>query len=202
MGLEDMINRIEQEAQKEADEIIQKARSQAESIRVESLKKIGKEVSEKNSKLEKECSSRMNILISEGRRKSRQAILTAKEDLIWDAIANIRSRLSSLQGVDLSTFLEPLYTRAADSLGMDLKIYAVRKIDQDALKTRVSDIVLLSDKSRIPSDLIRYSNMDLLGGFIATSSDSSMMMNMTFSGILEKEEERIREKIARTLFGE
>jgi len=202
MGLEDMINRIEQEAQKEADEIIQKARSQAESIRVESLKKIGKEVSEKDSRLEKECSSRMNILISEGRRKSRQAILTAKEDLIWDAIANIRSRLSSLQGDDLLTFLEPLYARAADSLGTDLKIYAVRKIDQDALKTRVSDIVLLSDKSRIPSDLSRYSDMNLLGGFIATSSDSSRMMNMTFAGILEKEEERIRENIARTLFGE
>jgi vacuolar-type H+-ATPase subunit E/Vma4 len=153
-------------------------------------------------KLEKEMRTKMNILVSEGKRKSRQAILAAKEDMIWDAISNIRIRLSSLESSELSSYLLPLYDKASRFLGSDLKVYPVNEKDHEILKGKqgVNSPIGLTDD--LPEPVKRYKGIDLLGGFIATSSDYSRIMNMSFAGILEKEEDRIREIIAKTLFGE
>lgn len=202
MGLEDMTSRIEQEAQKEADAIIEEARREAEKIKKKASRETQKEILEKEGRLQKEANSRTNIILSEGRRKSRQAILTAKEDLIWDAMARIRERLSSMGQDELRTFLDPYFEKARGSLGEDLLIFPVRDIDARALKEKGNIKASLAQTDEVPEPLSHYASRDLLGGFLAASPDRRRMMNMTFQGILEKNEDSIRETIAKRLFGE
>lgn len=202
MGLEDMLKKIDEEARSEADAIMDKARKEAETTRGQKSSEVTAEIREMEEKLEKEISSIRNVHISDGRRRSRQVLLSAKEELILESLSEIRRRLSSMVGTELDLFLLPLYEKALSILGSDMKVYPIREADRSALVQKGEVELIIEGNEDLPSSISRFKGKDMLGGFIATTSDGSRVVNMSFLGILEKEEDRIREIIASTLFKE
>lgn len=202
MGLEDMLKKIDEEARSEADAIMDKARKEAETTRGQKSSEVTAEIREMEEKLEKEISSIRNVHISDGRRRSRQVLLSAKEELILESLSEIRRRLSSMVGTELDLFLLPLYEKALSILGSDMKVYPIREADRSALVQKGEVELIIEGNEDLPSSISRFKGKELLGGFIATTSDGSRVVNMSFLGILEKEEDRIREIIASTLFKE
>ena len=202
MAIEDMIKRIMDEAKADNQRIILDAKKEADRIKAESDQKFRKELIELEKKMEREIANTRNILISDGRRKARQALLLSKEELIWDAIYAIREKMKALSGDELRTYLDPMMERAMEVLGEDMAVFPVRNEDAEVLDPSTNIEGLVSEVNGPGAVLKRYQGTDLLGGFIATTRDGERIVDMSFHGLMERNEERIREVIARTLFGD
>jgi vacuolar-type H+-ATPase subunit E/Vma4 len=201
MGLDDIIDRIDEETQKEVDSILSRAREKAKEIREDNRREIEEELKERRKKLERELRTHRNVYISDGKRKSRQAILTAKEEVIWDALSRIRKSMGELEGDRLSAFIKYLREEAEGSLGEDMKLYPVRKKDADSLGSRENVNGIIEEGIEGEPPLSRFKGRKLIGGFVAVSSDNKKVLDMTFCGILSRDKERNREIIAKELFG-
>lgn len=202
MPLEDIIKRIEDEADKEAESILDRARKKADEIHEEAREEIRNEIAERRKKLDRDAKNLRNVYISDGKRKSRQAILSAKEELIWDVISGVRKHMQEMEGDELEGFLNPMFEKARRSLGNDMIVYPVRKRDMEILKGRQKMGTVLEEGGIDETAVRRFKGHDLLGGFIASSGDGRKVLDMTFCGVLNRDEENIREVIARTLFGD
>jgi V/A-type H+-transporting ATPase subunit E len=202
MGMDELVARINQEARTEIEGILEDANEVVSSFKSREEERIRKDMDERGKKLQKEILNTRNIHVSDGKRKARQAMLSAKEDLIWETISLIRKRFSEMDAEELSGFLIPMYEKAKGSLGENLKVYPVRRVDRDVLSGYQGILESMEDMGTIPAAISRFGSRDLIGGFVAVASDGRKVVNMSFLGLLEKEEERIRETIARTLFGE
>ncbi|MGA1848823.1 MAG: V-type ATP synthase subunit E [Thermoplasmatota archaeon] len=202
MAIEDMIKRIMAEARDENDRILGEAKGKADSIRSRAQKELYFELQELNKKLEREAANTRNIYISDGRRKARQALLSSKEELIWDAICAIRKRIKELDGEELERYLGPMMDRSKEMLGGDFQVFPIRDRDANILSKRIKVSELLDKVLDDEGPLSRFRGTDMLGGFVAISKDGDRIIDMTFHGLLERNEERIRETIARILFGD
>jgi vacuolar-type H+-ATPase subunit E/Vma4 len=151
-------------------------------------------------KLAKEKKALWNMYISDGRRRSRNVILGAKEELIWEAMSALRDRLRGLDGAELLKRLLPLLNAATRSLGQGMIVHPVRGKDARVLAGHGTMGTTIEGANELPPLLGRFHGRDLIGGFIAVSSDGARVMDMSFQGILEKNEESVRERISRTLF--
>lgn len=202
MGIEQIIKKIEEEAAREAEAILSEAKAEAGKIKSAARSEMDSDLSEMDRSMMREAENLRNIYISDGKRKSRQAILSAKEELIWDTISNVRSRMGEMDSEALSACLLPILSRASDTLGGDMIVYPVRERDARVLsgKARIGQVI--ENGSSGLSAVERYRGHDLIGGFIASSGAGERIIDMTFAGILSRDEERLREIIARTLFGE
>jgi len=202
MAIEDMIKRIMAEARDERERILGEARTRAESIRSRTRDELGYELKELRKKLERDEKNTRNIYISDGRRKARQALLSSKEELIWDTICAIRKRIKDLGGDELEQYLDPMIDRSMEVLGKDLLVYPVRDKDEKVISRRLKITGSLQGSIGEEGPLSRFKGTDMLGGFVAMSEDGNRIMDMTFHGLLERNEERIRETIAKVLFGD
>lgn len=200
MAIEDMIGRIIEEAKAESHKILSEAGSEAERITNESRTQVDDEMACMERNLEKEIGQTRNIYISDGKRKARQAILSSKEELIWDTLFAIRDRIKNLSMDELGAYLQPMLTRTLETIGNDAIIYAVRSKDKEALSRKVRVEGILEGPAIDSEPLSRFKDVDLLGGFIAIAKNGGMLVDMTFHGLLERNEDRIRETIAEDLF--
>jgi vacuolar-type H+-ATPase subunit E/Vma4 len=153
-------------------------------------------------KLEKEKKTLWNMHISEGKRRSRHSLLSSKEELILETISATRIKLSDMRGSELVSNLAILLEHAKSALGPDLRVYPIRTIDADIIRGKVPTGEVLKGARDLPQVLKRFEDKDHIGGFVAVSSDGKKVLDMTFHGLIEKNEERIREEISRTLFAE
>ncbi|MGA1793293.1 MAG: V-type ATP synthase subunit E, partial [Thermoplasmatota archaeon] len=171
MAIEDMIKRIMDEARSENHRILQEARKEADILKDASRKKVDTEISEMEHKLGKEIEQTRNIYISDGKRKARQALLSSKEELIWDAICSIRERIKELDGEELRSHLDSMISKAIEIIGSDARVFAVREKDSRILVKKIPVTGLVEDFVISSEILSKYRGTDLLGGFIATSPD-------------------------------
>ena len=201
MGLDEIIDRIEKEAQEEVDSILSEAKGKARKIREENRREIEDELKRRRKKLERDLRTHRNIYISDGKRKSRQAILSAKEEVIWDAMSEIRKRMGKMEGEQLRSLLVKLGERAEGSLGDDMKVYPVRKADAEVIGDRWNISGIIEDG--VQDDIMdRFGGRELIGGFVAVSGQGNKILDMTFCGILSRDREENREIIAKELFGD
>ncbi|MBN1391032.1 MAG: V-type ATP synthase subunit E [Candidatus Thermoplasmatota archaeon] len=200
MAIEDMIGRIIEEAEVEKQRILTEARSEAERIRVGSRKKVDAEISEMESRLTKEIEQTMNVSLSDGKRKAREALLSAKEELIWDAMSAVRERIKHLSDDELGSYLHLMLSRTLGMLGDDAVVYAVGDRDLKVLSNERTMVRVLEGHLMDREPFSRFKGKELLGGFIAADRKGSMVVDMTFQGLMDRNEERIRETIAEHLF--
>ncbi len=202
MGLPDIVKRIQEEANLESERYMTDARAQIAKMRKASRDELRSTMEEMGTKLAKEKKAIWNMYISEGRRRSRNVILGAKEELIWEAMSALRDRLRGLDGAELLKRLLPLLNAATRSLGQGMIVHPVREKDARVLAAHGTIGTTIERVDELHPYLGRFHGRDLLGGFIAVSSDGARVMDMSFQGILEKNEESVRERISRTLFDE
>ncbi|MCU0798379.1 MAG: V-type ATP synthase subunit E [Candidatus Thermoplasmatota archaeon] len=202
MSLPDIVKRIQEEANLESERYMTDARVQIAKMKEASTRELKATMDDMEIKLAKEKRALWNMYISEGRRRSRNVILSAKEELIWETMSALRNRLRGIEGEELARRLVPLLDAANKVLGRNMTIYPVRGMDASALTGRGTVGTTIVGASELPPLLRRFHGRDLIGGFISVSLDGARVMDMTFQGILEKNEESIREVISRTLFEE
>jgi vacuolar-type H+-ATPase subunit E/Vma4 len=107
-----------------------------------------------------------------------------------------------MEGEELERYLGPMMDRSVEVLGEDFTVHAIREEDMKVLSKRVKVTGLLENILDEEGPLSRFKGTDMLGGFVAMSKDGERIIDMTFHGFLERNEERIRETIARILFGD
>ncbi|MDG6224189.1 MAG: V-type ATP synthase subunit E [Candidatus Thermoplasmatota archaeon] len=203
MGVEDVVRRIEAEAEEEQKAIIDEAMARSVGIKEEELSRIENELKEIRRSFEREKASLVNVYLSEGRRKARQAVLAAKENVIWEAVSGIRKRFSDLDGSELEALLRKFSERSRKGLGPGISIYAVRRKDSEMLEKCGAEVAgIIEGDDPLPDGISRLRSRSLMGGFIAISKDGRRALDMTFGGTLERDKERVRSKISEILFRE
>ncbi len=202
MGLEEMVKRIEEEAKLESERMMVKASDESRKIRERSQKELQEELRDLRARCEKEKRTIWNMYISDGKRKARHSILCAKEDVIWDALGSIRTRLREMDIGELIRRLPPLILEVQRSLGPGARIFAVRAIDARALNGKAPLAGVLESGGPEVALVQRFKGKDLIGGFIAVSARGDRILDMSFSGMLDRNEERVRELVSRAIFGE
>lgn len=202
MGLPEIVKRIQDEANIESERYMTEAKDQIAKMKEVSDRELKDQMDEMGRKHEKDRKALWNMYISDGKRRSRHAILCAKEELIWEAMSAFRTRLRDMKGPELSLRLLPLVAEARSALGEEMTIFPVRSEDSAVLKGKAVIGLTIEGERDLPQALQRFQGKDLIGGFVAVSSDGSRVMDLTFQGILEKSEDKVREEIARVLFEE
>ncbi|MCK5773040.1 MAG: V-type ATP synthase subunit E [Thermoplasmata archaeon] len=202
MSIEGIIQKIEDEAGKESAAILKEASDGASAILSMAQKELSLSLEDLDRKLVREKGRMKNIHLSDGKRKARKAVLEMKESLIMDAFSSIRRRMGELNGDDLSSLLLRLMANARGEVGQEVTIYPVRQEDLDAVRGEVGIGPIVQDTKDLPWQITRMRSKDLIGGFIAISSDGNRVLDMSFNGLLERDEEGIREMISRMLFSD
>jgi vacuolar-type H+-ATPase subunit E/Vma4 len=201
MGLDRIIKGIEDEAEKEASSIVRSARDKAGSIISDARVQTEGEISELQKVMQRELRDARNIHISDAKRKARQALLCAKEELIWDTLCGVRKRMSEMEGDELGRIYDRLVVTTLGSMGEEAEVYAVRELDAKMLANRNVSVNGVIERTPDPPEKLRpYTSRDLIGGFIAFSQNGRMVLDLSFQGLIDRDMERIRERISEVLF--
>ncbi len=202
MSIEGIIQKIDDEAGKESAAILKEATDGASAILSVAQKELSLSLEDLDRKLVREKGRMKNIHLSDGKRKARKTVLEMKESLIMDTFSSIRRRMGELNGDDLSGLLLRLMANARAEVGQEVTIYPVRQEDLDAVRGEVGIGPVVQETEDMPWQITRMKSKDLIGGFIAISSDGKRILDMSFNGLLERDEERIREMISKMLFSD
>ncbi len=202
MGIKGIIRKIDDEAGKDSSAILKEATECASTILSEAQKELSLTLEGLNKKLVREKGKTKNIHLSEGKRKARQTVLEMKESLIMDAISGIRVGMGELNGDALSDLLLRMMANARAEVGQDVIVYPVRQEDLNVMRGQTGMGPVIQDTDDLPWQISRIKGKDLIGGFIAISSDGKRVLDMSFNGILDRDEDRIREIISKMLFSD
>lgn len=195
-GLEKILDKISQDARKEADNILDAAHTKASEIKAESDKKISRECEEIN----KKALAKVQAI----REKSkgtvdlayRQIILKAKQDLIRETIAASRERLESLSDADYQAFFKELLDNHVPNQDAVLELNerdmrripksVIEDFKQKALKKGAT--VTLSDEPA-----------GIKNGFILDYG--GIEENLSFDALIDQNIEYLEDETGRILFG-
>lgn len=113
-GIEAITEEILQDAQKEADKIIDSAREQAEEIRNAARTDAEKIRQKAASRTEHDLAVYSERLQSQKEMRRRQAVLSAKQKMIGEAIEKAYARLAEQNDADYFSMLEGILQREAE----------------------------------------------------------------------------------------
>ncbi|UCD56144.1 MAG: hypothetical protein JSV16_09900, partial [Candidatus Hydrogenedentota bacterium] len=108
MALDDIIRKIQEDAQAEADSLLSLARAEADAILAKARKQadeLCEELTEKGKKRAEEHASRVEILAGLEQRKD---VLKQKKRLIEEAFAGAEQRIRNLPSDEYLAFVKPL----------------------------------------------------------------------------------------------
>ena len=186
MAIEQLIQTIREEAEKEVKEIIDSAEKEAKKI-IEEAKKAGKKEAEKiKAQGEKEAKRTREKIIAAARRKARMEITNAKEEIIRLCIEEIRKRLQNLESKKYQKIVEGMIKDAMKEM-RDFYIVATREEDE-----KIAEKLGIEVRGKEKG----------IGGVIIKTKDGSKEMDLTFDFLLDRKGEEIRIMIAKKIFGE
>ena len=202
MGIEEIIRKVEEEAQDESRRIIGEAEKEAEGILEDAREEVRSELEQRRTRLEREIKEAENVILSEGRRKAKREVLKAKEELILKTVGELRKRIASVEGEVLERLLISLLEDVKTRMGEDMIVYPVREMDRGPLSKKMAVEGPLEGRKVLPAQLDLGRGRELLGGFFVISGDGKRAVDMTFDGILERDMEGIRSAVSDELFAE
>ncbi|MBW9224035.1 V-type ATP synthase subunit E [Methanothermococcus sp. SCGC AD-155-E23] len=203
MGVEEIVSKILEDANKEAEEIIKKAQMEAEKILEEAKKEAERRKSEILKKGEKEAEMIKNRIISEAKLEVRKKMLRKKEELIEMAIKKLREELMKLpERENYRDLLIKLIVDGAVAVGSEEVVVDLNKRDYEMLDIKTlweieKEIERLTNRSVI---VRRGSTVDIVGGAIVKDRSGSKICDNSLEAIFERNLEHIRAKIAQVLF--
>ncbi|MBP3479709.1 MAG: hypothetical protein J6K03_09580, partial [Oscillospiraceae bacterium] len=114
-GIERILQRIQSEAQMEIDEILKKAREEADAIQNRYQMQAENESAELNLKKQKAAEEQEERLISVAQMESRKIILATKQEMVEKAYALALEKLCSMPEEQRISVLADLLVRASSS---------------------------------------------------------------------------------------
>ena len=180
-NLDKLVAEILQQAQKEANRMLTKAKTENSEFSEKENKKIQKEVDAINDKAQEEAQALKERMISNANLKSRDMILQAKEELADDILEKVLERLKNIDTKKYLKFVENILKNLNLSKNAEV---IVSKDMRLALGDKILDY--------------RISDQTVESG--CSIKDGNLIYNNEFSNLIEFNREELEREILNKIF--
>ena len=180
-NLDKLVAEILQQAQKEANRMLTKAKTENSEFSEKENKKIQKEVDAINDKAQEEAQALKERVISNANLKSRDMILQAKEELADDILEKVLERLKNIDAKKYLKFVENILKNLNLSKNAEL---IVTKDMRVALGDKILDY--------------KISDQTVESG--CSIKDGNLIYNNEFSNLIEFNREELEREILNKIF--
>jgi len=185
MSLNDIIQKIREDATSETSAIIHEAENRAQDILSQGRAEACETIEKLERDNEKTIEGMKKKMLSGARREVRHREMRAKEEVITDCFAQAKKSFASLTGDKYASVVKKLIRQ---SMPLLKKPVVVPSRDMD--KKIARELGLETASKKIAG----------VGGVIIREKDGSMEIDNTFEGLMARKREDIRIKIAKKLF--
>ena len=180
-NLDKLVAEILQQAQKEANRMLTKAKTENSEFSEKENKKIQKEVDAINDKAQEEAQALKERVISNANLKSRDMILQAKEELADDILEKVLERLKNIDTKKYLKFVENILKNLNLSKNAEVMVSKNMKL-------------ALGDK------ILDYKISDQTVELGCSIKDGNLIYNNEFSNLIEFNREELEREILNKIF--
>ena len=180
-NLDKLVAEILQQAQKEANRMLTKAKTENSEFSEKENKKIQKEVDAINDKAQEEAQTLKERMISNANLKSRDMILQAKEELADDILEKVLERLKNIDTKKYLKFVENILKNLNLSKNAEVMVSKDMKL-------------ALGDK------ILNYKISDQTVESGCSIKDGNLIYNNEFSNLIEFNREELEREILNKIF--
>ena len=180
-NLDKLVAEILQQAQKEANRMLTKAKTENSEFSEKENKKIQKEVDVINDKAQEEAQALKERMISNANLKSRDMILQAKEELADDILEKVLERLKNIDTKKYLKFVENILKNLNLSKNAEVMVSKDMKL---ALGDKILDY--------------KISDQTVESG--CSIKDGNLIYNNEFSNLIEFNREELEREILNKIF--
>ena len=180
-NLDKLVAEILQQAQKEANRMLTKAKTENSEFSEKENKKIQKEVDTINDKAQEEAQALKERVISNANLKSRDMILQAKEELADDILEKVLERLKNIDTKKYLKFVENILKNLNLSKNAEVMVSKDMKL---ALGDKILDY--------------KISDQTVESG--CSIKDGNLIYNNEFSNLIEFNREELEREILNKIF--
>ena len=180
-NLDKLVAEILQQAQKEANRMLTKAKTENSEFSEKENKKIQKEVDAINDKAQEEAQALKERVISNANLKSRDMILQAKEELADDILEKVLERLKNIDTKKYLKFVENILKNLNLSKNAELMVTKDMKL---ALGDKILDY--------------KISDQTVESG--CSIKDGNLIYNNEFSNLIDFNREELEREILNKIF--
>ena len=180
-NLDKLVAEILQQAQKEANRMLTKAKTENLEFSEKENKKIQKEVDAINDKAQEEAQALKERVISNANLKSRDMILQAKEELADDILEKVLERLKNIDSKKYLKFVENILKNLNLSKNAEVMVSKDMKL---ALGDKILDY--------------KISDQTVESG--CSIKDGNLIYNNEFSNLIEFNREELEREILNKIF--
>ena len=180
-NLDKLVAEILQQAQKEANRMLTKAKTENSEFSEKENKKIQKEVDAINDKAQEEAQALKERMISNANLKSRDMILQAKEELADDILEKVLEKLKNIDSKKYLKFVENILKNLNLSKNAEVMVSKDMKL---ALGDKILDY--------------KISDQTVESG--CSIKDGNLIYNNEFSNLIEFNREELEREILNTIF--
>lgn len=180
-NLDKLVAEILQQAQKEANRMLTKAKTENSEFSEKENKKIQKEVDAINDKAQEEAQALKERVISNANLKSRDMILQAKEELADDILERVLERLKNVDAKKYLKFVENILKNLNLSKNAEVMVSKDMKL---ALGDKILDY--------------KISDQTVESG--CSIKDGNLIYNNEFSNLIEFNREELEREILNKIF--
>lgn len=194
-GIEKIIDRISGDAQREIDDVLAKARAEAEEITAQYQAQAKAEADDILARGERAAVERGQRLASVAQLECRKGVLAAKQEVIEEAFQLAMQKLTQLPQEEYVALLADLAVQAA-AKGNEKLIFSV------ADRARVGKAVVVAANQKLGDRgqlTLSQETRPMQGGFIL--SDGQVEVNCTFETLVRLQRGTLSTQVADVLFG-
>ena len=180
-NLDKLVAEILQQAQKEANRMLTKAKTENSEFSEKENKKIQKEVDVINDKAQEEAQALKERMISNANLKSRDMILQAKEELADDILEKVLEKLKNIDSKKYLKFVENILKNLNLSKNAEVMVSKNMKL---ALGDKILDY--------------KISDQTVESG--CSIKDGNLIYNNEFSNLIEFNREELEREILNKIF--
>lgn len=194
-GIDKIIDRISGDAQREIDDVLAKARAEAEKITAQYQAQAKAEADDILTRGKKAAVERGERLASVAQLECRKEVLRAKQEVIDEAFQLALEKLTQLPQEVYVALLADLAVKAA-AKGTEKLIFSV------ADRARVGKAVVVAANQKLGERgqlTLSQETRPMQGGFVL--SDGAVEVNCTFQTLVRLQRETLSTQVAGVLFG-
>lgn len=190
-ALENITERIKTDAKKKAKQHLDEANKKAQEILNKAKSELEREKKAMEQETEKTISIQRSRAISEAKLEARRIKLGAKEEVIKKAFEDATAQLKNLDPVLNERYLRNAVKNAVSLLGSDVEVLC-NSSDASLVMRIASEIN--------PQITVKSQGVNYLGGAVIRAKDGSASVDSRFEGVLERLRTDLRKEIADKLF--
>jgi V/A-type H+-transporting ATPase subunit E len=194
MAVQDIVKKIEADAEEEARKIVEQARAEAEGIATDGRKRAGAQREKLEGAARQRADEERNRIVTLARLAARRDVLTEKQRIIDRVFEETRQGILKMGREEYQRLIASFLKSTAEPGDAEVIL--------DPAETRIDQAFLDRVAGEIGNCSFRMSGerRPMGGGFVLKSGRTEM--NRTLETIIRDARERLESRVAGTLFGE